>query len=159
MNVAGRALTKQFTQMGPSVLPISEQVKAVASMALAKTALGKQWGMKPFIPDFKRSIDHFCIHAGGRAVIEGVQKNLKLSDIDVEPSFMTLKSWGNTSSIPNKKIKNNLKVRELNLGFDFYLEKNAIILYIFGLLQGGPRRNGIIPSFLVSGLRAAFGTS
>jgi len=53
---------------------------------------------KVYRPDFKKSIDHFCIHAGGRAVIEGIQKNLNLSDKDVAPSFFALKNWGNTSS-------------------------------------------------------------
>ena len=43
-------------------------------------------------------IDHFCIHAGGRAVIEGVQKNLNLRDDQVAPSVSTLHQWGNTSS-------------------------------------------------------------
>ncbi|OLP99254.1 3-ketoacyl-CoA synthase 9 [Symbiodinium microadriaticum] len=43
-------------------------------------------------------IDHFCIHAGGRAVIEGVQQNLNLSDRQIRPSVQTLHDWGNTSS-------------------------------------------------------------
>merc|ERR1711966_147280 len=90
-------MTKQFTAAGPYVLPITEQLMFAVTHLGAKY-FPKSWNIKPFIPDFKRSIDHFCIHAGGRAVIEGVQKNLKLADIDVEPSFMTLKNYGNTSS-------------------------------------------------------------
>merc|ERR1719329_1446634 len=53
---------------------------------------------KGVIPNFSKGIDHFCIHAGGRAVIEGVQKNLSLSDKQIAPSMNTLKEWGNTSS-------------------------------------------------------------
>ncbi|CAI0466855.1 unnamed protein product [Linum tenue] len=47
---------------------------------------------------FKRAFQHFCIHAGGKAVIQAIQKNLKLNDEDVEPSKMTLYRFGNTSS-------------------------------------------------------------
>ncbi|WVY90824.1 hypothetical protein V8G54_036338 [Vigna mungo] len=32
----------------------------------------------PYIPDFKLAFDHFCIHAGGRAVIDELEKNLQL---------------------------------------------------------------------------------
>jgi 3-ketoacyl-CoA synthase len=53
---------------------------------------------KPYMPDFTKGVDHFCIHAGGRAVIEGVQKNLNLKDHHVLPSKETLYNWGNTSS-------------------------------------------------------------
>jgi len=50
------------------------------------------------VPDFKKAFKHFCIHAGGRAVIDGIAKNLSLSDYDVEPSRHTLFDRGNTSS-------------------------------------------------------------
>lgn len=54
--------------------------------------------VKPYVPDFKRAVDHFCIHAGGRGVIDGIEKNLALLPYHVEPSRMTLYHYGNTSS-------------------------------------------------------------
>ncbi|CAD7962496.1 unnamed protein product [Amoebophrya sp. A25] len=107
VTVAGRAMTKQFTQLAPHVLPISEQVKTVLSMAYDYACKNFLHDLAPkmfppkykvYTPNFKKCIDHFCIHAGGRAVIEGVKKNLRLTDRDVEPSFETLRQWGNTSS-------------------------------------------------------------
>ncbi|KAJ6883425.1 hypothetical protein NC652_030605 [Populus alba x Populus x berolinensis] len=51
-----------------------------------------------YIPDFKKAFDHFCIHAGGRAVIGAIKEFLKLKVRDVEASKMTLYRFGNTSS-------------------------------------------------------------
>ncbi|ERM96062.1 hypothetical protein AMTR_s00129p00102500 [Amborella trichopoda] len=53
---------------------------------------------KPYIPDFKQAFEHFCIHAGGRAVVDALEKNLQLSPEHVEASRMTLHRFGNTSS-------------------------------------------------------------
>jgi 3-ketoacyl-CoA synthase len=51
-----------------------------------------------YIPDFKKAFTHFCIHAGGRAIIDGLEENLKLEPHHVEPSRATLYRYGNTSS-------------------------------------------------------------
>ncbi|RZC72970.1 hypothetical protein C5167_048443 [Papaver somniferum] len=53
---------------------------------------------KTYIPNFKLAFEHFCIHAGGRGIIDEMEKNLKLSPVDVEASRMTLHRFGNTSS-------------------------------------------------------------
>nr|GMD95184.1 3-ketoacyl-CoA synthase 20-like [Ipomoea batatas] len=58
----------------------------------------RQKSVKPYIPDFKLAFDHFCIHAGGKAVLDAIEKNLELSEWHMEPSRMTLYRFGNISS-------------------------------------------------------------
>jgi len=54
--------------------------------------------VKPYTPDFKTAFHHYCIHAGGRAVIDGLEQNLSLEPTHVLPSRATLYRMGNTSS-------------------------------------------------------------
>ncbi|KAF3794805.1 3-ketoacyl-CoA synthase 4 [Nymphaea thermarum] len=95
MAIAGGALKTNITTLGPLVLPFSEQLLFFATLVANKVFNAK---VKPYIPDFKLAFEHFCIHAGGRAVIDELEKNLQLLPIHVEASRMTLHRWGNTSS-------------------------------------------------------------
>ncbi|KAI3985359.1 hypothetical protein MKX01_033673 [Papaver californicum] len=88
MPIAGLALKTNITTLGPLVLPISEQLRFFTTMVIKK--LCKNPKVKTYIPDFKLAFEHFCIHAGGRAIIDEMEKNLKLSPAHVEPSRMTL---------------------------------------------------------------------
>ncbi len=110
--VAGRGLKDNLTMLGPYVLPIREQVRVVSSMLWRKVAkwahsAGPKWlaalvpspsDIVPYVPDFKKGIHHFCVHAGGRAVIDGVEKNLSLTEANLAASRNTLWHYGNTSS-------------------------------------------------------------
>jgi predicted naringenin-chalcone synthase len=86
VKVAGKCMEKNFTMLGPLVLPLTEQLKVVISLGarflgkfLSRTLRANKMDdmaakisiVKPYVPDFKLGIDHFCIHAGGRAVIDG----------------------------------------------------------------------------------------
>nr|DAD36142.1 TPA_asm: hypothetical protein HUJ06_006782 [Nelumbo nucifera] len=95
MAVAGDALKTNITTLGPLVLPLSEQLMFFITLVRKKVLKSR---VKPYIPDFKLAFEHFCIHAGGRAVLDELQKNLQLSDWHMEPSRMTLHRFGNTSS-------------------------------------------------------------
>jgi 3-ketoacyl-CoA synthase len=95
MAVAGEALKTNITTLGPIVLPMSEQLLFFATLVGRKILKMK---IKPYIPDFKLAFEHFCIHAGGRAVLDELEKNLELTDWHMEPSRMTLNRFGNTSS-------------------------------------------------------------
>ncbi|XWS35946.1 hypothetical protein CRYUN_Cryun20dG0040300 [Craigia yunnanensis] len=95
MAVAGDALKTNITTLGPLVLPFTEQFTFFVTLVRKKIFKAK---VKPYIPDFKLAFEHFCIHAGGRAVLDELQKNLQLSDWHMEPSRMTLHRFGNTSS-------------------------------------------------------------
>jgi predicted naringenin-chalcone synthase len=114
VKVAGKCMEKNLTMLGPSVLPLSEQSKVILSifaryvMKNLSEILANHLGMekaakripvlKQYLPDFTTGIDHFCIHAGGRAVIDGIEKNLQLHPYHTEASRMTLLNHGNTSS-------------------------------------------------------------
>jgi hypothetical protein len=90
----------------PLVLPLREQIKTVfiAGMErltnrLRAVAEAKGWKVTipkvaRYVPNFKTGIHHFCIHAGGRAVIDGIEKNLQLSKEDTEPSRLALYHFG-----------------------------------------------------------------
>ena len=121
VNIAGRTMEKNFTVLGPHVLPLSEQAQVAYTLAKKKFCkyltntldlhtepkvtrttklISKLIPTKipAYVPDFKRGIDFWCIHAGGRAVVDGVANNLKLQPKHAEPSKYALYNYGNTSS-------------------------------------------------------------
>lgn len=61
-------------------------------------AVEKKKPKESFVPNFREIFQAFCIHAGGRGIIDGLQKNMGLTDEDCMPSRATLYRVGNTSS-------------------------------------------------------------
>ncbi|KAF3497728.1 hypothetical protein DY000_02051845 [Brassica cretica] len=96
MKIAGKALKTNIATLGPLLLPMSEQLLTFARLAARKVF--KVNRIKPYVYDTKLAFEHFFIHAGGRAVLDEIQKNLDLSEWQMEPSRMTLNRFGNTSS-------------------------------------------------------------
>ncbi|KAL4576380.1 hypothetical protein LXL04_012476 [Taraxacum kok-saghyz] len=111
--VAARALTKNLQVMLPKVLPIWEILRYA-------------WASKI---NLKTGIEHFCIHPGGRAVIDDVGVNLGLNDYDLEPARMALHRFGNTSSgglwyvlgymEAKKRLKKGDRILMISLGAGF----------------------------------------
>jgi len=97
VQVAGNAMKQNLTQLGPRVLPLSEQAKVAVSMLRAWLNKGENKGTR-YVPSFKSAVHFFCIHAGGRAVLDGIEKNLRLLPEDLLPSRSVLRNQGNTSS-------------------------------------------------------------
>ncbi|CAN6296281.1 unnamed protein product [Urochloa humidicola] len=110
LEVGGHALKTNITTLGPLVLPFSEQLLFFAgvlfrhlfpsktSTPAAVTTPGDASAAAPYIPDFKRAFEHFCMHAASRDVLEHLQSNLGLRDGDLEASRAALHRFGNTSS-------------------------------------------------------------
>ncbi|KAL6899672.1 hypothetical protein ACP4OV_006330 [Aristida adscensionis] len=94
MDVAGNTLKENITAIAPLVLPASELLLFSLSFIVQKVFPRR---FKQRRPDFHIAFEHFCIHTGGRAVIDEVQRGLSLSDEEVEPSRMALHRFGNTS--------------------------------------------------------------
>eukprot|EP00249_Psilotum_nudum_P004014 c17535_g1_i1 orf=537-2114(-) len=126
MAVAGDALKTNITNLGPLVLPFSEQLLFAASLVARKLIDPK---IRLYMPDFKLAFEHFCIHAGGRAVIDELEKTLRLEPKHVEASRMTLHRFGNVSSAcvwyelayseAKGRVKTGDRVWQIGLGSGF----------------------------------------
>lgn len=93
VKVAARALEVNLTKMGPLVLPWGEKLAFVANWIARKLFLTK---IQPYIPRFNKAFNHFCLHAGGRAVVTGLSRQLGLSEEKMAPSANSLHWYGNT---------------------------------------------------------------
>ncbi|XP_058106560.1 3-ketoacyl-CoA synthase 7-like [Magnolia sinica] len=128
LHVAGDALRLNIASLGPTVLPLSEQIRYGWSVIRQKVGFSNRRSTV-YMPNFKRAFEHLCIHAGGKAVIEAVEKKLGLSEEDVEASKMTLYRFGNTSSSSiwyelcymeaKRKVKKGDRVWQISFGSGF----------------------------------------
>ncbi|GMI84341.1 FIDDLEHEAD, 3-ketoacyl-CoA synthase 10 [Hibiscus trionum] len=108
MEIGGDALKTNITTLSPLVLPFSEQLFFFATLIRRhffggggddnKSKASLFPSSKPYIPDYKLAFEHFCVHASSKTVLDELQKNLELSDGNMEASRMTLHRFGNTSS-------------------------------------------------------------
>ncbi|KAJ8750711.1 hypothetical protein K2173_015892 [Erythroxylum novogranatense] len=99
--VATRAFVDNLREIAPKILPVRVLLRFMVLTFIKKwnqsSTKGGSTGPKSVI-DFKTGVDHFCIHTGGKAVIDGIGVNLNLSQYDLEPARMTLHRFGNTSA-------------------------------------------------------------
>lgn len=106
IEIGGDALKTNITTLGPLVLPFSEQLLFFGTLVWRhlfggnKPNSGGNSGSsrKPYIPDYKLAFEHFCVHAASKTILDELQRNLELSDKNMEASRMTLHRFGNTSS-------------------------------------------------------------
>ncbi|KAJ8767345.1 hypothetical protein K2173_017389 [Erythroxylum novogranatense] len=105
MEIGGDALKTNITTLGPLVLPFSEQLLFFATLVWrhlfgnsTRSASQPSSSSKPYIPDYKLAFEHFCVHAASKTVLDQLQRNLELSEKNMEASRMTLRRYGNTSS-------------------------------------------------------------
>nr|GLL33839.1 3-ketoacyl-CoA synthase 12-like [Ipomoea trifida] len=95
---ATRAFVDNLKEIAPKILPIKELLRFVILSSHRKLTGGGGKPPPPPVINFKTGVDHFCLHTGGKAVIDGIGQNLNLSEYDLEPARMTLHRFGNTSA-------------------------------------------------------------
>ncbi|KAG6751158.1 hypothetical protein POTOM_045677 [Populus tomentosa] len=124
-----KALTMNLRVLLPKVLPLSELLRY--KISYYRNKIMKRPTPKAAGPglDLRSGIDHFCVHPGGRAIIDEVGKSLALNDYDLEPARMALYRFGNTSSgglwyvlgymEAKKRLKKGDKILMISLGAGF----------------------------------------
>lgn len=102
---ATRAFVDNLRVIAPKILPIREllrflfvsTIKKINKSSNAPKSVASTGATKSPL-NFRTGVDHFCLHTGGKAVIDGIGMSLDLSEYDLEPARMTLHRFGNTSA-------------------------------------------------------------
>ncbi|XVF23774.1 hypothetical protein REPUB_Repub13aG0068000 [Reevesia pubescens] len=127
---AAKAVTMNLRVLVPKMLPLRELVRyAIVSYLRSnksKTSTPEAPGASL---NLKSGVEHFCIHPGGRAVIDGMGRSLGLNEYDLEPTRMALHRFGNTSAAglwyvlsymeAKKRIKKGDRILMISLGAGF----------------------------------------
>ena len=162
---ATRAFVDNLRIIAPKILPVRELLRFIAVWIYWKTTTVKNPKKghvvslspaaettvamaatgKPPVIDFRTGVDHFCIHTGGKAVIDGIGVNLDLSTYDLEPARMTLHRFGNTSASSlwyvlsymeaKKRLKKGHRVFMISFGAGF--KCNSCLWEVVRDLGGG----------------------
>ncbi|KAH6802937.1 3-ketoacyl-CoA synthase 19 [Perilla frutescens var. frutescens] len=123
---ASKAFAINLKVMLPKILPVWEIMRFISVYL--------RWGnnnsrklLKAL--NLKSGVEHFCIHPGGRAVIDSVGESLGLTDYDLEPARMALHRFGNTSAgglwyvlgymEAKKRLKKGDRIMMISLGAGF----------------------------------------
>ncbi|XP_061348974.1 3-ketoacyl-CoA synthase 12-like [Gastrolobium bilobum] len=100
---ATRAFVDNLRVLSPKVLPTRELLRFMIVSLIKKlkknsSPKSASVGFTKSPLNFKTGVDHFCLHPGGKAVIDGIGLSLDLCEYDLEPARMTLHRFGNTSA-------------------------------------------------------------
>nr|BBJ25283.1 3-ketoacyl-ACP synthase-2 [Coccomyxa sp. Obi] len=106
-----RGILLQRNVVPTAALALKTNIASLAPLVLPFTELAKCIMDKDYIPNFKTAFDHFLVHTGGRAVIEEVEKKLRLDPCHVQPSKETLFRYGNTCCAAVFYVLTNMESR------------------------------------------------
>lgn len=166
MEIGGDALKTNITTLSPLVLPFSEQLIFFATLVWrnlfgtkttpksSSSSSSRTTSAKPYIPDYKLAFEHFCVHAASKMVLDELQRNMELSDKNMEPSRMTLHRFGNTSSSSiwyelayleaKERVRRGDRVWQLAYGSGF--KCNSVVWKSMGRVKKPTRNNPWIDS-------------
>ncbi|KAL9418929.1 hypothetical protein AB3S75_036812 [Citrus x aurantiifolia] len=131
---AALAFTMNLQVLVPKILPLREQFGYVIQSYYESRIRKSTSSTKPEAVlgaglNLKAGIEHFCLHPGGRAVIDGTGKGLGLDEYDLEPARMALHRFGNTSAgglwyvlgymEAKKRLKKGDRILMISLGAGF----------------------------------------
>lgn len=83
-NISGKGFLMRLSAYIPKL--IQEDIASLLNKALAAGGISKE------------DITRWAIHPGGRKILETIQKELRLGEADLLPSFSVLRDYGNMSS-------------------------------------------------------------
>ncbi|KAL4584684.1 hypothetical protein LXL04_009292 [Taraxacum kok-saghyz] len=96
LKVESTVIKSNVTTLGHLTLPLSEKLKYLTNTIARK--LRPTANIRPYIPNYSKSVQLFLPHVGGKPLLDELQKNLGFDDTAMEAARMTLYRFGNTSS-------------------------------------------------------------